>query len=122
MSLMTSSAWWMAGKMQVPDHFPRDLRPAALSGSSNKLALRLIDGKYVAGSTPDERAERYEICAERIELLLRYCQQKMRDDPMQKLNLLLDKVERSVKAISPVELDWCMDRLRQALLAGHEPP
>ena len=108
--------------MQVPDHFPHDLRPAALSGSSNKLALRLIDGKYVSGSTPDERAERYEICAERVELLLRYCRQKMRDDPAQKLDLLLDKVEGSVKSLSPAELVWCVDRLREFLLSGQEPP
>ena len=108
--------------MQVPDHFARDLRPAALSGSSNKLCVRRIDGKYVVGSTPDERAERYEICAERVELLLRYCQQKMSDDPTQQIDALLDKVERSVKSISQIELAWCIDRLRKALLSGHKPP
>ena len=47
---------------KIPDSFPLDPWPAALSGAQPKLAVRLIDGKYVTGLTDAERIERYEIC------------------------------------------------------------
>ena len=36
---------------KIPDSFPLDPWPAALSGAQPKLAVRLIDGKYVTGLT-----------------------------------------------------------------------
>ena len=43
---------------KIPDSFPLDPWPAALSGAQPKLAVRLIDGKYVTGLTDAERIER----------------------------------------------------------------
>ena len=45
---------------KIPDSFPLDPWPAALSGAQPKLAVRLIDGKYVTGDIDDNYLERIE--------------------------------------------------------------
>ena len=105
--------------LEIPESFPRDPWPAALSGAQPKLAVRLIDGQYVAGLTDAERLERYEICEDLAQQLVGYCRRKQSELPGEPLNSLLRKVERSARGkgwdISPIELTWVMGRVREAL-------
>ena len=104
---------------KIPDSVPLDPWPAALSGAQPKLAVRLIDGKYVTGLTDAERIERYEICEDLAQQLVGYCRRKQSERPDEPLDSLLQKVENSARGkgwdISPVELTWVMGRVREAL-------
>lgn len=104
---------------EIPDSFPLDPWPAALSGAQPKFSARLIDGKYVVGLTDAERLERYELCEDLYLQLVAYCKRKQNERPDEPLNALLRKVENSVKAkgwdISPIELAWVMERVRKRL-------
>ena len=110
--------------LEIPESFPMDPWPAALSGAQPKLAVRLIDGQYVAGLTDAERLERYEICEDLAQQLIVYCRRKQNEHPDESLNSLLEKVERSARMkgwdISPIELTWVMSRLRETLAKGVE--
>lgn len=105
--------------MEVPESFPRDVWPALLSGAQPKLAVRRIDGKYVTGLTKAERAERYEVCAHLVEQLVAYCRRKQVERPEEPLESLLRRVDAAVRTkgwnFSPIELNWCMARVSEAL-------
>lgn len=105
--------------LEIPESFPMDPWPAALSGVQPKRAVRLIDGRYVAGLTDAERFERYEICEDLTQQLVGYCRRKQSERPDESLHSLLQKVERSARGkgwdISPVELTWVIGRVREAL-------
>lgn len=80
----------------VPDNFPRDQFPAALSGVQPKIAARLIDGEYVVAER--KRNERTDLT----------------------LPALLDAIDVSVSKkgweVAGIELDWIMGRVRARLL------
>ena len=112
--------------MDIPEDFPHDPWPAAISGVQPKFAARLIDGRYVVGLTPEERAERYDNCADLTQQLVAYCLRKLQADPPPKLDELLGKVERASSTrgwdVSPIELAWCMRKVREELLTKKEHP
>jgi hypothetical protein len=103
----------------VSPDFPRDSWPAALSGAHNKLSVRLIDGRYVAGLTGDERAERFAICSDLVKQLVAYCHRKQAERPKESLDSLLKRVDAAVRKkgwdVSPVELDWCLAKVKDRL-------
>lgn len=43
---------------------------ASIAGVQPKVTVRLIDGQYIAGWTPEELQERYEICEDSATKLL----------------------------------------------------
>ena len=104
----------------VPDDFPRDPFPAALSGAQPKLAVRLIDGAYVAGLTDDERRNRYLMCQDLVEQLTEYAQRKRTERTDLTLPALLDAIDLSVRKkgweVAGIELDWIMGRVRARFL------
>lgn len=104
---------------KIPESFPIDPWPATLSGTQPKLAVRLIDGKYVAGLTDAERLERYGICEDLAQQLIGYCRRKQSERPDEPLDSLLQKVEDSARGkgwdVSPVELTWVIGRVRETL-------
>lgn len=112
--------------LTIPEDFPHDPWPAAIGGTQLKFGARLIDGKYVVGLTPEERAERYDNCADLVQQLVAYCLRKLQADPPPKLDELLEKVERASSTkgwdVSPIELAWCMRMVRQELLAKQDKP
>lgn len=105
--------------LEIPESFPRDPWPATLSGAQPKLAVRLIDGQYIAGLTDAERFERYDICEDLAQQLVAYCRRKHSVHPDEPLNSLLRKVENSARGkgwdVSPIELTWVMSRVREEL-------
>lgn len=104
---------------EIPNSFPMDPSPSALSGAQPKIAVRLIDGQYVAGLTDEERFERYEICEDLAQQLIGYCRRKQSERPDETLHSLLQKVEHSARGkgwdISPIELTWVMGRIREVI-------
>jgi 5'-deoxynucleotidase YfbR-like HD superfamily hydrolase len=106
--------------MDVPESFPRDPWPAALSGAQPKLALQQVDGKYVAGVSAEEREARYVMCADLVEQLVAYCRRKQAERPEKPLETLLEQVDAAVRTkgwdTSPIELTWCMSQVRERLL------
>jgi hypothetical protein len=105
--------------MDVPESFPRDPWPAALSGAQPKLALRLEDGQYKSGISDEEREARYAMCADLVEQLVAYCRRKQAQQPEKPLETLLEQVDAAVRTrgwdTSPIELTWCMARVREQL-------
>lgn len=105
--------------VEVPQSFPRDPWPAAIAGAQPKLAARLIDGRYVVGMTKDELFERYVICEDLVQQLVVYCKRKRKEHPEWSLDELLLKIERGVQTkgwdVSPIEIAWMMQRLRESL-------
>lgn len=110
--------------MTVPDDFPRNPWPAAVSGVQPKVAARLIGGKYVVGLTPEELAVRHDNCADLVLQLTAYCERKLQADPSLKLDEYLPKVEQASSTkgwdVSPIEITWIFSKVRQALLSKKE--
>lgn len=106
--------------VKVPDDFPSDPFPAALTGAQPKVAARLIDGKYVVGLTEDERRGRYLMCQDLVEQLTDYAQRKRTERTDLTLPALLDAIDVSVRKkgweVADIELDWIMGRVRARFL------
>lgn len=46
----------------IPADFPRDTPLASVPRTQPKLAVRLVDGRYITGHTDEEWLERYQDC------------------------------------------------------------
>ncbi len=102
----------------VPDDFPRDLIPASLSGAQPKLAVRMIDDKYVAGLTAEERAERWTVCEDLAHQLVPKTIKDAANNPEHSHDETLRRVRRAIEGkdwVSVIEADWLMARLRTLL-------
>lgn len=110
--------------MTIPNDFPRDPWPAAVAGVQPKVATRIIGGKYVVGLTPEERALRYDNCADLVEQLVAYCTRKLNADPSLKLDEYLPRVEQASATkgwdVSSLEMAWIFGKVRQALQSKRE--
>ncbi|CDY74618.1 hypothetical protein BGLT_03560 [Caballeronia glathei] len=103
---------------RVPDDFPRDVTPASLSGAQPKLAGRLIEGKFVAGQTDDERYERWDVCEDLAQQLVAKARKDAAKYPQHSCEVTLQRIRRAIEVkgwISVVETDWLMERLRTLL-------
>lgn len=113
-----------APESNVPADFPWDPEPAGLSGSQPKVAATLIDGRYVVGWTPEERADAYDICLELVEELEGYVQRKLQAMPHHTSQSPLDQVDKAMRQkgweISPLEFDWIIAELRRRFFAAQE--
>ncbi|QTN26225.1 hypothetical protein HZ993_12805 [Rhodoferax sp. AJA081-3] len=103
-------------EVTVPDDFPRDPFPAALSGTQAKFAARLIDGRYVVGLTPDERAERYLGCLDLVDQLTAYVNRKALEKPELTQSVVLDSLVSRMPHqgwnLGNAELAWMEKHLR----------
>jgi hypothetical protein len=102
----------------VPDDFPRDVTPASLSGTHPKLAVRMIDDKFVAGLTAEERLERWTICEDLARQLVPKTLKDATKNPDHSHDETLQRIRRAIEGkqwTSVVETDWLMDRLRVLL-------
>jgi len=66
---------------KVPDDFPRDPRPGAVPGAQPKLLLRKAGDAFVSGWTDEERALRYDVCADLVAQLIPYVRRKHAANP-----------------------------------------
>lgn len=104
----------------VPEDFPRVAIPAAVTGVQPKIAVREIDGRYVAGQTEEERWERWDICEDLAQQLLHVARRDEAEHPGQKREMTLRRVRISVSQkrwCSEDELDWLIGRLAVLLQA-----
>jgi hypothetical protein len=102
----------------VPDDFPRDVTPASLSGAQPKLAVRMIDGKFVGGLTAEERAERWTVCEDLAHQLVPKTIKDAAKNPEHSHDETLRRVRRAIEGkgwVSVLEADWLMARLRVLL-------
>lgn len=102
----------------VPDDFPWDISPASLTGAQPKLAARLVDGKVVAGLTPQERRERWELCEDLAQQLAPKARHDAERHPHHSREMTLQRIRTAVAVrqwVSVVELTWLLARLRTLL-------
>ncbi|MFZ3128604.1 MAG: hypothetical protein WA136_11380 [Rhodoferax sp.] len=104
----------------VPDDYPRDPYPAALGGAQPKFAARLIDGRYVAGLTDEERRERYLFCVGWVDTLVEYFPNKRLRRPDMSVEDVMQYIHAGIRSergdLGEVELDWIMAKLRARVL------
>lgn len=105
--------------MTIPDDFPRQPDPVALAGAQPKIAVRLIDGKYVGGYTQAELETRYDVCADLVNQLAAYYRRKEREQPTRTPEQLLQRIEDALGqkgwGLTNAENAWCMQRVRAAV-------
>lgn len=102
----------------VPDDFPRDLAPAALSGAQPKLAARTTDGKFVASLTAEERAERWMVCEDLAHQLVSKALKDAVKHPQHSNDETLRRIRHAIEGkdwVSVIEADWLIERLRVLL-------
>jgi hypothetical protein len=102
----------------VPDDFPRDVTPASLTGAQPKLAARITDGKFVAGLTAEERAERWTICEDLAHQLVPKAAKDAARNPDHSHDETLRRVRRAIEGkgwTERLETDWLLERLRALL-------
>lgn len=107
----------------IPDDFPSGAPLASLAGAQPKLAVRLVNGKYLAGLTEEERLERYEICEDLAQQFVVYCARKVSENSSLTHDLALErarkafarKVSQGEWDFSDAEQDWVMTRAQQIL-------
>jgi hypothetical protein len=108
----------------VPEDYPRDPHPSALSGAQRKFSARLIDGRFVVGLTEEERRERYVFCADWVEQLVSYVSKAQSKKPELSIEGVLDYIHGGIRQergdLGELELDWIMKKLRARVLPTGE--
>lgn len=102
----------------VPPDFPRR-GEGALSGVQPKLAVRLIDGKFVGGETAEELVVRYEACQDLATQLTEHAKRKWVEHAELPLREFLRRLRKGVVNkgwdIDARELDWVMLKVAVAM-------
>lgn len=107
----------------IPDDFPRNDAISAVAGVQPKLAVRLVNGQYVAGLTDAELYERYSGCEDLAQQFADYCRRKAAEHPewSRAFNLeratrgFASKVESGRWEFSCAEQEWVMRRCAELL-------
>lgn len=105
--------------MNVPEDFPDEPAPATLTGAQPKVGVRQIRGKYISGYTTEERAARYEMCADLVLQLVKYYERKKKErqdlTEVQLLSRIAEAVPTKGWGLSTAEIAWCMRELTAAV-------
>lgn len=108
--------------MTIPSDFPWQSDPTALAGAQPKIAVRLVDGKYVSGHTADELATRYDICADLVTQLIAYYHRKKTQSPNRSREQLLARINEALEqkgwGLTAAEIAWCVGRVSDAIPIG----
>lgn len=107
----------------VPNDFPRPDMISAVAGVQPKLAVRVVDGQYVAGMTEAELYERYAGCEDLAQQLADYCLRKAREHPEWSKAFNLERAGRGIASkvdsgrweFSRAEQEWIMRRCAELL-------
>jgi len=104
--------------MSIPTDFPWQADPPALAGAQPKIGVRLIDGRYISGYTAEERATRYDMCADLVNQLVGYYHRKKKEPPERTREQLLTRIKGALEqkgwGLSSGEIEWCMTRVSKA--------
>jgi len=102
----------------IPEDFPRNTFPGAVPGAQPKFLARRIDGKYVAGLTDAELAERYDVCLDLLAQLVPYAKRKLAD-PGGSRDAVMARIREGIRSLdtglSPQEVEWLVKRVIAAL-------
>jgi hypothetical protein len=107
----------------IPADFPRDPSLVSVPGAQPKLAVRLVNGKYIFGLTDAELQERYDGCEDLAQQCATYCQRKVAENSALTQELCLTNVRKGFALkvrsgqwdLSEGEQDWVVKRTRQIL-------
>ncbi|CAJ0683609.1 hypothetical protein [Ralstonia wenshanensis] len=107
----------------IPPDFPRETPLASVPGAQPKLAVRLVNGKYISGLTDEEWLDRYDGCEDLAQQCVIYCTRKVAENPALTHECCLTnvrkgfalKVQRGEWDLSEQEQDWVVKRARLIL-------
>ncbi|OUM02971.1 hypothetical protein [Variovorax sp. JS1663] len=102
----------------VPDDFPRDPFPGGVPGAQQKYLARKIDGRFVVGLTDEELAHRFKVCSDYLPLLVSYANRKLAEPGFTQeavLSHIRSGVARKNEGFTPLEIEWLVNRIDQAL-------
>jgi hypothetical protein len=102
----------------VPEDFPRQCARGAVPGAQPKLLARGEAGRFVSDdATEAEVWDRYELCEDLVQQLVRYSARKQAERPEWTAEQVREKVAASVRqrgfgwGLSPSETEWVVGRL-----------
>lgn len=102
----------------VPNDFPRGEILGWVAGTSPKLILRRVDGRYVSRDTDEERRERFVACEELAFDLVKVVTTDQMQHPTFTRDQALERVRSAIldkRWVSEAEADWTVRRLREHL-------
>jgi hypothetical protein len=102
--------------ISVPSDFPSDYFLGAVSGAQEKLLVREVNGKFLAGPTPFELWTRWDNAEDLAEQLADKTLKKLHDGRISDLDVYYAGIERLVQSknwdLSKGEITWLMKRTR----------
>ncbi|KGV23549.1 hypothetical protein X894_343 [Burkholderia pseudomallei MSHR4462] len=112
---------------QVPDDFPREPDPGAVTGAQPKILVRKVDGRYQTAITDEEVQARYDACEDLAAQLCEYALRKVATSGLAP-DVALSRAEKGLRAkvnagqwdFSQCEVDWLVKRTRQLLASASE--
>ena len=108
--------------MTVPENFPRQPDPSAVTGAHPKVNVRLMNGTYVSGYTQAEIETRYEVCADLVTQLTAYYQRKKSQPPARTHEQLLTQMAEALGqkdwGLTAAEIAWCVAEVELAVESG----
>ncbi|WP_458762840.1 hypothetical protein [Cupriavidus basilensis] len=102
----------------IPDNFPWHTLPAAVPGAQPKLGVVFWEGTYIAGQTPEERYERWDICEDLARQLAPVARKDAIKHPEHSREQTLRRVRISVSQkgwVSEAEMNWLLRRIKTLL-------
>ena len=104
---------------RIPEDFPRDSAPSAVSGVQPKLLLRKVGDTFVSGWTEEELALRYDVCADLVAQLIPYARRKREVNPAWDREELERRLAVGIRAkqwgFTEPELGWMVRHTCEAL-------
>jgi hypothetical protein len=105
--------------------FPLGVDAACVPGAQPKLLVRREGGVYVSGPAMVDVIARFEYCDDLAQQLCAYTLKKGSTNPEWTVDFNVERTRRGVQQridsgaweLSPAELDWIMDRVREAYVA-----
>jgi hypothetical protein len=104
---------------RIPEDFPQDPAPGAVPGAQPKLLLRKVGDTFVSGWTEEERALRYDVCADLVTQLIPYARRKLELNPDWDREELESRLAAGIRAkpwgFTEPEIGWMVRRTCEAL-------
>lgn len=116
-------------KQTLHPDFPLGTDFGCVPGAQPKLLVRREGGVYVAGPAMVDVVARFEYCDDLAQQLCAYALKKRSTKPEWTVDFNVERTRRGVQQridsgawkLSPAELDWIMDRVREAYVDASGP-
>ena len=104
---------------KIPEDFPRGPQAGAVPGAQPKLLLRKVGDTFVSGWTEEERALRYDVCADLAAQLIPYARRKFEANPDWGREGLERRLVAGIRAkpwgFTEPEINWLVQRACETL-------